>query len=65
MIFKFLGVIVDILISPTEPDQTQKLNVNLDDGYTDATYDDGNGNEYHRDSDGQLRDWTRSEPDDW
>ncbi len=63
MFLKALGIIADIILSPDEAEEKQKLNVSEDDGMTDAKYEDGLGNEYERDLFGELRDWNGNTPD--
>jgi hypothetical protein len=64
MFLKVLGFIVDILLSSDETDDKPNYHVSEDDGFTDATYDDGTGNEYERAWDGEIRDFMGNTPDE-
>lgn len=60
---KFLAALIEALLEDDGDDNRPRLSTHEDDGMTDAIYDDSYGNEYTRDSTGELKGWNNTPPD--
>ncbi|WPZ01532.1 hypothetical protein [Idiomarina sp. OXR-189] len=58
----FIRVLLEIFFEE-DNDERPRRSLDEDDGITDAVYYDGFGNEYTRDSTGELRGWDNAPPD--